>query len=122
MSKNQIQILKEQAFQQFQSADTVKGLYEAKVKFLGKKGSISLLMREMGKLSKEERPIFGQEVNNAKKELETVYSSRETELKENELEEKIRSEVLDLTLPGPPIAQGSCHPVTLVTNEIVQCV
>lgn len=119
MLSEKVEKLKQQAREEFSEAQSVKDLYDCKVKFLGKKGEISLLMREMGKLSKEERPAFGQTVNVAKEELEAFYAEREALLKEKELGEKIASESLDLTLPGPHLFKGSSHPVTKVIDEIV---
>lgn len=120
MLKEKVKNLKEQAQNEFAAALSVKDLYDAKVKYLGKKGSLSLLMQEMGQLSKEERPEFGKQVNIAKQALEDLYAEREALLKERELRSKLQKEQLDLSLPGPHRAQGACHPITLVINEIVE--
>ena len=105
--------------QAFKAAENSQDLYQAKVTYLGKKGSISLLMREMGKLSNDERPQFGGLVNEAKSQLENLYGENEKALKAKELHSKLQAEKQDLTLPGPGCEAGACHPITMVTEEIV---
>jgi phenylalanyl-tRNA synthetase alpha chain len=90
--------LKDTALAAFAKATTARELYDVKVQFLGKNGSFSNLMKEMGKLSKEERPTFGALVNEAKNSLESHYAERESQLKKHEIEGKLASEKLDLTL------------------------
>jgi phenylalanyl-tRNA synthetase alpha chain len=103
----------------FLAAKDSKELYELKVKYLGKQGQLSLLMREMGQLSPQERPVFGKWVNDAKQSLEEAYAKRESDLGQAELMSQIEKEQLDLSLPGPPVAKGGRHPVSKVINEIV---
>ncbi|MBK8203161.1 MAG: phenylalanine--tRNA ligase subunit alpha [Bdellovibrionales bacterium] len=103
----------------FLAAKDSKELYELKVKYLGKQGQLSLLMREMGQLSPQERPVFGKWVNEAKQSLEEAYAKRELDIGQAELMAQIEKEQLDLSLPGPPVARGGRHPVSKVINEIV---
>ncbi len=103
----------------FLAAKDSKELYELKVKYLGKQGQLSLLMREMGQMSPQERPVFGKWVNEAKQSLEEAYSKRELEIGQAELMAQIEKEQLDLSLPGPPVSKGGRHPVSKVINEIV---
>jgi phenylalanyl-tRNA synthetase alpha chain len=116
--KEKLEEVRTQALGAFQAASSVKDLYDLKVQFLGKQGSFSTIMKEMGKLSPEERPVFGKLVNEVKQALEEVYSNREEALKSRELEEKLQAEALDLTLPAPVEPLGSRHPVSLVIEEI----
>ena len=116
--KEKIIEIRAQATAAFQGAGTAKDLYEMKVQFLGKQGSFSNIMKEMGKLSAEEKPVFGKLVNEAKQALETLYAAREEALKSGELEGKLRSEALDLTLPSATQALGSRHPTSIVIEEI----
>lgn len=102
------------------AAANSKDLYEVKVRWTGKNGALSLLMREMKDLTAEERPEFGKFVNAVKDGFEEAYKARETELKSGELRAKLQAEALDLTLPGPERARGHRHPVQAVTQEIVQ--
>ena len=118
MLKEKIDEIRRAAETAFRSAQTSKELYDAKVEFLGKQGSFSSIMKEMGKLSADEKPVFGKLVNEVKQGLEALYSSKETELKQNELDQKLQAEVLDLSLPADALALGARHPISLVIEEI----
>lgn len=113
-----IEAIRAEAAASFERAQNVKELYELKVQFLGKTGSFSGLMKEMGALSPAERPVFGKLVNEAKQMLEGLYTSRETALKTQELAARLQAETLDLTLPAPVEPLGSRHPISLVIEEI----
>lgn len=112
--------LKENALKSLAQCKSSKELYDCKVVFLGKNGSITEMMKEMAKLPKEEKPLFGKLVNEVKVQVEEAYQTYETQLKKKEIEEKLMSESLDLTLPGPQMPRGHEHPVSIVTNEIFQ--
>jgi len=114
-----IQSIQDEATNAFEKAQSIKELYDYKVKYLGKNGSFSAIMRNMGKLSKEDKPKFGKMVNEAKNKLDEIYAKKEESLKEKALEERLSSEWLDLSLPGPKRFKGSGHPLTMVTREIV---
>jgi len=118
MLKEKIEEIRAQAAAAFKAAGTAKELYEMKVQFLGKQGSFSGLMKEMGKLSVEEKPVFGKLVNEVKQALEVIYDNRENELKGQELAQKLQSEALDLTLPSAGTPAGSRHPISIVIEEI----
>ena len=79
--REKIDEIRAQATAAFQGAGSAKDLYEMKVQFLGKQGSFSNVMKEMSKLSAEEKPVFGKLVNEAKQALETLYAEREEALK-----------------------------------------
>ncbi len=110
--------IKEQALAQFEAAENTKALYDLKVKFLGKNGSLTEIMKEMAGLSKEERPLFGKKVNEVKSALEQIYVEIEESLKRTELENKMLNEELDLTLPSYAHQAGAQHPVYKVIEEI----
>src|SRR5665213_1162287 len=76
-------------------------------------------MKEMAKLPKEEKPLFGKEVNRTKEAFETAYQSRENQLKDQELLQKVRGDSLDVSLPGPAVPTGAKHPVHLVFDEAI---
>lgn len=120
MLKEKIETVRDKAQAAFAEAGSTQDLYNLKVKFLGKTGELSLLMREMGKLSKEERPEFGKLVNAAKQALENTYIERESHLQAAEMAARLQEERLDLTLPGPTRDKASAHPITLVIDEIVE--
>ncbi len=111
--------IKEEAEKAIKSATTSEALYQVKVQFFGKQGQLSLLMKELGSLPKEERPQFGQQVNGVRGGLQAQYDESEGRLKKQELNEKLKREVLDLSLPGPAQDQGAIHPIPRVIGEIV---
>jgi phenylalanyl-tRNA synthetase alpha chain len=86
--------------------------------YLGGKGQITLMTRQVGQLSAEERPLFGQRVNSVKKGLQTAYETRETALKMAELEASIAADKLDVTLPGRTPARGRLH-ITTQTLRLI---
>jgi len=120
MPKSKLDELLAQALDAMSNAKDTRSLYEVKVRYLGKSGELSLIMKDMAQLPKEERPQFGKLVNEKKVLLEQAYVERESELRDQELQGKIQSEKLDLTLPGPWRPVGTRHPVTLIIDEIVE--
>ena len=92
-------------------------LNDIKVKFMGKNGELSSLMKNMKDLSPEERPAFGKKVNEIRDYIETKLIKIETELAEKEKNERLKKEKIDVTIPVK-IDKGSLHPITLVKNEI----
>lgn len=119
-AQEKLNFLQQEALQRFQQAKTTKELYDIKVVYLGKNGSLTEIMKEMGKLSKEDRPLFGKKVNEVKDLLEEIYQKADLELRLKELDEKMQAEEIDMTLPGVFHHQGSKHPVFIVMDEIVQ--
>lgn len=85
---------------------------------LGKKGQVYLLTRQIGSLSKEERPLFGQQLNQVKQQLQTAYETKLAALKAAELEAKMAADGLDVTLPGRPLPQGGLHIITQTLRDI----
>lgn len=118
MAKQQIDTIKAEAESAFLRANSRQELYDQKVKYLGKSGALTEVMKVMATLPKEEKPQFGKWVNEAKQALEVLYGERETALGKLEIEEKISKEELDLTLAPPPRELGHQHPVAKVTHEI----
>lgn len=88
--------------------------------YLGKKGQLTLLLRRVGELPKEERPQFGKRANQIKNELEGLYTTRETEIKAMELEKTVAEGSIDVTLPGRPVKRGRLHPSTQILRGIYQ--
>jgi phenylalanyl-tRNA synthetase alpha chain len=107
------------ALAQLQAVTELQALYDVKVSFAGKQGFLSEIMREMGKLPKEERPAFGQEVNKAKTAFEAAYGAREVTLKSAALLDKVKKDAVDISLPGPVIEMGAKHPIHMVIEEAV---
>ncbi|MEQ1878373.1 MAG: phenylalanine--tRNA ligase subunit alpha [Bdellovibrionia bacterium] len=119
MSNNQLDEIRAQALEAFSKAASSEALYQAKVQFLGKNGSLSGVMKEMKNLSADERPLFGKKVNDVKDALETKYQEFEANLKTRELGDKLSREKVDMTLPGPTPSRASQHPVDMVLQEFV---
>ena len=94
------------------------GLEEVRLAALGKKGEISLKMRELGKMSPEERSRFGAALNALKDEIDIALRARKAMLADAALEARLRTEWLDVTLPGRPRPAGTIHPVSQVTEEL----
>lgn len=120
MLESQIASIKAEALAAFQTAADPKELYDLKVKFLGKSGALTAIMKEFGKLPPADKPRMGQLINQVKGELETAYSAKEKELKNAEIAAAIAKEKVDLTLPGPVRAAGARHPIRMVINEVVE--
>ncbi|MFZ4404755.1 MAG: phenylalanine--tRNA ligase subunit alpha [Pseudobdellovibrionaceae bacterium] len=117
--QSQLDELQRVCLEQFTAATTSKDLYDAKVNFLGKNGQITEVAKQLGSIAKEDRPAFGQKINQVKSVLEDSYSQSESRLKYQELNQQLQQEKLDMTLPGVDQPTGRLHPVTLVTDEIL---
>ena len=102
----------------FLSASSREELEKARVAYLGKKGKISEILKKVGTLSPEQRPLLGQRSNEIKSALELTISSKNAELLEASRVERFRTETLDLSLPGRRISVGTLHPVTTIMQEI----
>lgn len=100
-------------------AETLSMLEVIRVDYLGKKGRLTELLKGLAGLTAEEKPLVGQQVNQAKRDIMARIDEKKIELKEHELETKIASEHLDVTLPGRNTQAGTLHPVTQVKERIV---
>jgi len=89
-----------------------------RVEFLGKKGRLTDLLKGLGKLSAEERPAAGAEINKAKQQVQQAIAERKDTLAEAAIQEKLKSERIDVTLPGRNVEEGGLHPVTMVKQRI----
>jgi phenylalanyl-tRNA synthetase alpha chain len=108
-----------QALARLQDAKDVQSLYDVKVAFAGKQGFLSEIMKEMAKLPKEEKPVFGKEVNRVKDSFEAAYLAREQQLRDQELLDKVKRDHLDVSLPGPAVVAGAKHPIYLIFDEVI---
>src|SRR5215212_5472146 len=113
----EIEPLKHAALADLKAATDVPGLEQAKGAWIGPHGKFTALMKQLGTLSKEEKPLAGKAVNAAKIELEAALSSRREEL---ELKAALPQEPTDFTLPGRRRPLGRLHPLTQVTDDIVR--
>lgn len=110
--------LKAEAAAAVQGAADVAALNDIRVKYLGKKGEFTSILRGMGSLSAEERPKVGKIVNVAKAEIETLIGQQDEMLKTKDLEARLASEKIDVTLPGRSVPMGHLHPLTLTLERI----
>lgn len=116
--KEQIEKIQDEALGKINEAKDLKELNDIRVKYLGKKGELTSVLRGMGGLSAEERPIIGALVNTCKEKLEEKISEKEKELEELELQAKLEKEEIDITLPSQKIKRGSKHPLNRVIEEV----
>lgn len=116
--KEKIASIKENAIKEIELANNLKSLDEVKVKYSGKKGELTLVLRGMGGLSLEERPVVGAMVNEVRDELEKLISQKEKNLKQAEIEKKLFTENIDVTMPSNRQKIGSLHPIMQIINEV----
>ena len=116
--KEQIEKIKENSKQEIMKCENIKELNEIKVKYLGKKGELTVVLRGMGALSPEERPVIGSLVNQVRDELNELIESKEKELKNKELLKRLENENIDVTEPSKKTNLGSLHPITQIINEV----
>jgi phenylalanyl-tRNA synthetase alpha chain len=95
-------------------------LQQVRARYLGKKGEITAVMKGMGQLSLEERPLVGALANEVKGRLEIVFTDRQAGLRQELMQQKLANERLDVTLPGRIQRAGYKHPITRVTEEVVE--
>lgn len=109
-----------QAFDDVAKCADSKSLTDIRVKFLGKNGEMTSVMKGMGKLSPEERPAMGKLVNEAREKIENAIAEKDKKIKDEELALKLSAEAVDVTLPSKPTREvGSVHPLTRIKNEII---
>ena len=116
--KNQLEQIKLSAMTALEEAATPAALEELRVRFLGKKGEVTAVLKQMGKLSAEERPVMGQLANSVRAEIEAKLDARKTAIHAAVLEAKLAEEALDVTIPGEQIKLGHQHPMNMVLQEI----
>ncbi len=112
---SQIEVL---AKQQLAEASDAKAVEELRVKFLGKKGEITAILKQMGQLSAEERPVIGQLANKVRADIEEAISERAASIKASEQERLIKEETLDVTMPGKAPKIGRLHPLNKTLEEV----
>ena len=116
--KEQIEQIKVNALKEIEQAKDLKELNEVNVKYLGKKGELTAVLRGMGALSAEERPVIGSLVNVVRDEIQSELNNKEEKFKAEEMEEKLAKEKIDITLPSNKIKRGSKHPLNRIIEEV----
>jgi phenylalanyl-tRNA synthetase alpha chain len=116
--KEQLLNIKENALKEINKYEKMDEIEKLRVKYLGKKGEITNILKGMGKLSAEERPVIGKVANEVRGEIEKAISDKKEEIKIIEKNEKLKAEVLDVTMPGKKIKIGKKHPITQMMDEV----
>ena len=116
--KEQLEAIRAAAKQALSDCADSKLLETLRVQYLGKKGELTGILKQMGKLSAEERPAMGQLANQVRADIENALAEKQKKLADAMLAHKLESETLDITLPGKKQKVGSMHPLTIVENEI----
>lgn len=116
--RTRLEQLRQEAIRQLEQAETSAGLAELRVKFLGKKGALTEILRGMGALPPEERPVIGQAANDVRQAIEAAIERKQEEIAAAETEARLSRETIDVTLPGRPAPAGAVHPLNKVIMEI----
>ena len=116
--KELMQSLREASLKAISETDTPESVEALRIRYLGKKGELTSILRQMGKLSAEERPVMGQLANQLRAEIEQAIELRKTMLGKVMLEKKLEAETVDVTLPGVEQPAGHKHPMYNVLDQI----
>ncbi len=116
--KELMQQLRESAVKAILESDGAESLEALRVKYLGKKGELTAILRQMGSLSAEERPAMGQLANQLRSDIENAIEQRKAQLTSALMEKKLRDETLDVTMPGEQVHLGHKHPMYNVLDQI----
>ena len=116
--KELMQKLRESSVKEILDCDSAERLEAMRVRYLGKKGELTAILRQMGSLSAEERPAMGQLANQLRSEIEEAIDKRREELSSAMMELKLESEAVDVTLPGKDIRMGHKHPMYNVLDQL----
>ena len=116
--KELMQSLREASIKAINESDNPESIEALRVKYLGKKGELTAILRQMGKLTPEERPVMGQLANQLRAEIEEAIDLRKTILSKAILEKQLEAEAVDVTLPGEQQPIGHKHPMYNVLDQI----
>lgn len=116
--KERLEHLRKEALAQIEGAKDLKEVQHIRVTYLGKKGPITEILRGMGALSPEERPVIGALANEVREAISGKIEQKLAQLEKAEIERKLAKESIDVTLPGRPVKLGNRHPLTRVVEEI----
>jgi len=116
--QDQLNQIKDEFFNHIQDVKDMKELDELRVRFLGKKGALTGVMKGMGKLSKEARPVVGKMANEIREEIERGLTEQKQNLEAAVMASRMEKEKIDVTLPGKQPQTGSLHPLSIVINEL----
>lgn len=116
--KEQLSSIQQKALDEIKKAVDIKTVDDLKVRLLGKKGELTAILKQMGKLSAEERPVMGQLANQVRECIENDIARKKEQLKALETERRLKKEAIDVTLPGRKLEQGRRHPLNIVLDDL----
>jgi phenylalanyl-tRNA synthetase alpha chain len=116
--REKLQALQKEAEEKIHTAADLQDLQNIRVSYLGKKGFITEILRGMGKLSKDERPIVGQLANEVREAITKQLEEKQSNVQAKQVEKQLANQAIDVTLPGRPVTTGNHHPLTAVIEEI----
>lgn len=117
--KQQLENIKSEALSLIAAAADEKSIDDIRVKYLGKKGELTAILKQMGSLTPEERPVIGQLANKVRAELEEAIDTASKSFKEKAATEKLKAEKIDITMPSKPAVSGSLHPLNKVLEDMI---
>ena len=118
--KEQLISLQERALSEIKASSSMEELDSLRVKYSGKKGELTAILKGMGKLSAEERPEIGKIANEVREAIENEINTKKEEIKKIELNKKLAKEVIDVTMPGKTFKVGKRHPITQIIDEVTE--
>ena len=116
--KNQLESIRHAAKDALEHVSLIQDLEQLRIQYLGKKGELTAILKQMGKLSPEERPQVGQMANEVRTYIEGAIESKKAQLEQKKQQEQLKAEKIDVTLPGKKITLGAKHPLSIVLDEI----
>ena len=116
--KEKLAQIRKEALEAIQGVENSSALDALRVKYLGKKGELTAVLKQMGSLSAEERPVMGQLANEVRSALTDAIAQQGKKMEELALELKLKAETVDVTIPGEEQEMGHKHPITLILDEV----
>ncbi len=117
--KDTLMALLEQAKQEIKSASGLKDLEDLRIKYLGKKGDVTQVLKNMKDLSAEERPLIGKIANDVREEIESLLESSKEDKKAYEIQAQLENESIDVTMPSKSTIRGHKHPINVALDEVI---
>ena len=117
MMKEQLEAIRKSALEAIAGTKAAAELDALRVKYLGKKGELTALLKGMKDVAAEERPVVGQLINDVRTEIETIIDKQKKLIEQAALEKKLEAETIDVTLPGEDVVIGKKHPLNIVLDE-----
>ena len=117
--RTQLEQIKESALRELAQCGDLKALEALRVGYLGKKGQLTAILKLMGKVSAEVRPVGGQVANEVRQALEAAIAEKQEALREKELNDRLEAERIDVTMPGKARKTGGLHPLNIVMNDLI---